>query len=721
MERGPHLNSEGQEFPREEQEEDDNLNEGNDVGTDLIAEPKARSAVPPSSDASSSGDSVDEDVPYTCCCLWTPKWAQRLASPLFFLLGVCLVVFGDAVSMGVFTGTITSIETRYGLTAADLGILVTAYSAGNMVALPFMAYFGGRRRASRPRWIASGTVVIAVGTIVNALPQFIFGKYDAVLSSDQIDSLTCTTDSDTDHCGSFDTVGTENSAAFWIMVCGSVVSGVGYAAIPTLSLSYIDDNCSTATTAMYAGIIESMYGIGSMIGFFICSFTLSFWVDFYRVDPDTVLPAQDHPAWVGAWWLGLIFCSLFFVLSCLPLLGFPRRLPARFKKECTAKAIDGRRTGLDEAHDPGEGQELREKDNADPICESGNEEEGPVKGLLKTYLRLLRNPIVMFITVGMACQMLLGYGFGTFFAKYLESQFEITSSLADLLTGVALVPSYGVGWVLGGFIVRKTRMEYTKMVFFALGSILLGVTIFIFLLFFGCGNPQIAGVNVGYQSQSLHEISLVADCNANCSCSSASYQPVCDEINDVIYFSPCHAGCNDTTGDRSYSNCSCLSTPSVTAVAGLCDFHCNRLAAFIGLEVLQTMAFTVAGVPQLLLVLRFVDPADKTAALGLNRLCQGLGGLVGPLIYAAIVDMSCLVWQAECGQYGACQVYDIELYRKLFMGVSLIIGALAATVLCPAYFFIRRTVRKRAEGASPRGDLYIILKDVKKVDDSEEP
>ena len=57
------------------------------------------------------------------------------------------------------------------------------------------------------------------------------------------------------------------------------------------------------------------------------------------------------------------------------------------------------------------------------------------KGLLKTYLRLMRNPVLMFITFGMAIEAAVIFGFSTFFAKYLESQFEVTASFADLLTG----------------------------------------------------------------------------------------------------------------------------------------------------------------------------------------------------------------------------------------------------------------------------------------------
>ena len=41
----------------------------------------------------------------------------------------------------------------------------------------------------------------------------------------------------------------------------------------------------------------------------------------------------------------------------------------------------------------------------------------------------------------------------------------------------------------------------------------------------------------------LSSPSLTEECNADCACTTAFYQPVCDD--GVTYFSPCHAGCMD--------------------------------------------------------------------------------------------------------------------------------------------------------------------------------
>ena len=50
---------------------------------------------------------------------------------------------------------------------------------------------------------------------------------------------------------------------------------------------------------------------------------LRFYVDFS--EPDGLDPM--HPDWVGAWWTGFIMAGVTAILSAIPLLMFPRKLP----------------------------------------------------------------------------------------------------------------------------------------------------------------------------------------------------------------------------------------------------------------------------------------------------------------------------------------------------------------------------------------------------------
>ena len=91
------------------------------------------------------------------------------------------------------------------------------------------------------------------------------------------------------------------------------------------------------------------------------------------------------------------------------------------------------------------------------------------------------------------------------------------------------------------------------------------------------------------------------------------------------------------------------------------------------------------------------DPSNSDNIM--YSIISNAGGLVGPLIYGVFIDLSCLLWQSVCDERGSCLVYDIELYRNLFMGVSLVIGGVGAIFIFPSYFFIRKAVRERPEKA----------------------
>ena len=71
----------------------------------------------------------------------------------------------------------------------------------------------------------------------------------------------------------------------------------------------------------------------------------------------------------------------------------------------------------------------------------------------------------------------------------------------SLSQGITLVPAYGVGWILGGVIVRRTKMGFKMMFVFAFACVLISLGGFIFSIFFGCSNPHIAGVNYGNMGQ----------------------------------------------------------------------------------------------------------------------------------------------------------------------------------------------------------------------------
>lgn len=46
-----------------------------------------------------------------------------------------------------------------------------------------------------------------------------------------------------------------------------------------------------------------------------------------------------------------------------------------------------------------------------------------------------------------------------------------------------------------------------------------------------------------------------------------------------------------------------------------------------------------------------------------------LGNVPCPIVYGAVVDSACLVWEYACGERGACWLYDSNVFRMFYHGM----------------------------------------------------
>jgi hypothetical protein len=44
------------------------------------------------------------------------------------------------------------------------------------------------------------------------------------------------------------------------------------------------------------------------------------------------------------------------------------------------------------------------------------------------------------------------------------------------------------------------------------------------------------------------------------------------------------------------------------------------------------------------------------------------GNVPCPIVYGAVVDSACLVWDMACGERGACWLYDADVFRMFYHG-----------------------------------------------------
>ncbi|KAH9381871.1 hypothetical protein HPB48_011722 [Haemaphysalis longicornis] len=67
-----------------------------------------------------------------------------------------------------------------------------------------------------------------------------------------------------------------------------------------------------------------------------------------------------------------------------------------------------------------------------------------------------------------------------------------------------------------------------------------------------------------------------------------------------------------------------------------------------------------------------------------------------PVIYGAIMDRSCLVWEVNCGARGNCWVYDAATFRYLLHGASMGFFVLGALFSLGIYVFGRHSCQLRS-------------------------
>ena len=106
-----------------------------------------------------------------------PPWLQIFNNPKWFLVWLCYfsIVQGFIVN-GVNNVNTTSIERRFNLPSAKVGMISSAYdfSAG-ILAIP-IAYYG--TYAHQPRMLAGSAFVMALGSFVMTMPHFTTGIYE---------------------------------------------------------------------------------------------------------------------------------------------------------------------------------------------------------------------------------------------------------------------------------------------------------------------------------------------------------------------------------------------------------------------------------------------------------------------------------------------------------------------------------------------------------------
>ncbi|KAI4899807.1 hypothetical protein NFI96_013760 [Prochilodus magdalenae] len=634
-----------------------------------------------------------------------------------FIMSLSFAYFSKAFSGTYMKSSITQIERRFDLSSSLMGIIDGSFEMGNLLFLAVVSHFGAKLH--RPRLIGSGCFLMAIGSAITGLPHFFMGRYeyDTVIQGSLNETVSIAAchdpvvqsdypDIHQESLGNFSTGSDcvkESGSYMWVYVfLGNALRGIGETPVTPLGISYIDDFAKAENSAFYIGndlsktfsCLQTITLLGPMFGFLLGSMCAKLYVDFGFVDVDTVTITPKDARWVGAWWLGFFVSAIVMLLAGIPFWFLPRSLPKQDEEQ------------RDDPISPHENQE-----HPSHPATSTMKLMDIAKGFLPSLKKLLSTPTYLLLLCGSVLNFNSLIGLITFKAKYMEQQFGQSASRANFLIGVLNLPVVAVGIFLGGLLMKRYKLSVVSG---AQLSFLASFSAFLLtLLQFGtkCDNLRMAGLTVSYNGTphiSFDEQTLFSQCNQNCSCSAAEWDPVCSD-DGITYMSPCLAGCTRSSGhgkNTVFHNCSCVLSPSPvegsTSVSlGQCPRgpECSRsFTSYMAVSVLSCFISSLGTTPAYMVIIRCIPPELKSLALGIQTLViRTLGGIPAPVYFGALIDSTCLKWgMKKCGGRGACRMYNSDMYRVIFLGLITCLSGSSYFFVIAVIVLLRKQFRKEA-------------------------
>lgn len=630
------------------------------------------------------------------------KKASCFSNIKIFLVAECALMLAQGTVGAYLVSVLTTLERRFNLQSADVGVIASSFEIGNLALILFVSYFGAR--AHRPRLIGCGGIVMALGALLSALPEFLTNQYEYKIidawrreaGRDVCSNASRTMDDEL--CGNR----TNTNMMYLLLIGAQVLLGIGATPVQPLGVSYIDDHVRRKDSSLYIGILFSTLVFGPACGFILGSVCTKFYVDAVFIDTSKLDITPDDPRWIGAWWGGFLLCGALLFVSALFMFGFPSSLSEQQEggTESEQAMLPPAMTQTYDYSKPSNGV----MPNHQPI--DGVSCCDQLRVIPKVTKHLLSNPVFTCIILAACMEIAVVAGFAAFLGKYLEQQFNLTTSSANQLLGMTAIPCACLGIFMGGLLVKKLNLSALGAIRMAMLVNLISTACYVSFLFLGCDTGPVAGVTVAYGNETLLSGKKPeAACISNCNCYTSSVSPVCGS-NGVTYLSSCFAGCTKSfnTGvppplAQNLTGCACITDdgePS-TAVPGKCPRPgCQEaFLTFLCVICACSMIGAMAQTPSVIILIRTVSPELKSYALGvLFLLLRLLGFIPPPLIFGAGIDSTCLFWSSECGTKGACVLYDNVRYRHLYVSLAIVLKVIAFLLYTTTWQCLRINYKK---------------------------
>ncbi|XP_075153050.1 organic anion transporting polypeptide 33Ea [Haematobia irritans] len=502
--------------------------------------------------------------------MWHPEWMQRYATPKMFMAVHSLIGTIQGMSYMYFVVTLTTIEKRFKIPSQTTGIILSGNEISQILLSLILSYIGGQR--NRPRWIASGIVFCGLSCFILALPHFIYGAGDDLLqltkeyydvhgnnTTNTISLTNSTIKNSQQLCGLLNTSHECESllsiVPLVLVFLSQFVLGIGNTLYYSLGQSYLDDNIKKKNTPLMLSIAFSFRLIGPIIGFFLGYVALNMFIDPSK----TPLIDNKDPRWLGAWWFGWTILGTLMILFSGLIGLFPKELPKKspiLRNSHVPHVLRREELKMDECLPLGRSFSSNTNLNA-PVLDKP--EFPQLKDFPRALMRLLRNKLLMFNITSGIFYILGASAIMTFLTKYMEVQFHENSQSATIVVGPINILGIVVGFIGSGLILTKKKPSPSKVLMWNVIVGIIAILGQIAYMFLYCSDT--------IELDQHGSLNLSSSCNMNCGCDDVPYTPVCHELTETTYFSPCHAGCQTWNSDlKYYSNCSCLSSDNETNI-----------------------------------------------------------------------------------------------------------------------------------------------------------
>lgn len=614
-----------------------------------------------------------------------PPWLQRFAKAYYFLLFYTLFGIFQGALKAYLNGCISTLEKKFGLTGKTFGVILIADNISALFASLLIGYYA--TKISRPKIIAFGVWISVLGCFCSVLPYLIYGpgfigqgevtsgaKSDVASRSSRTQLAFCA-EAERDVVEAAATTARDETpaptaiVAVCLLFLANFLNGIGGTAFYISGATYTDDNVKKKNSPVYFSLIMSLRLVGPMLGYVSASVCLS----IYESPFEKPGISRKHPNWLGAWWLGFVIWGGAMALMSLPMSLFPKHI----RRSCVYASTEEKKT------------------NPKSLCEKITSDAREFKTAVS---RLTKNPVLMWKMATLIFIINAIGGYVSMFPKYVENQYRVSASKASLFTGPTKVLAMMVGLFLGGMIIRFWKPRARTIGLLGAFADFINISFLFAGIFLGCSGWQLAGTNVDNDGR----LSLSNPCNEHCDCPTGRFQPICHVDQLATYFSPCAAGCLDR-GNGSME-CSCIMEAVGADAAlskmtnGFCDFPCQNLFILVFIISLGKLISQLSRVGSTLITLRCVDPADKGIAVGMLAGCLNfLGAIPYPLIYTAIFDATCLVWEDRGGHRGNCSFYDVDKLRVAYHAVTIIFMTLGLVCQLIMSYYAKRVTNMYGE------------------------